>query len=132
MLKEVVDNGYKNDLCLHCGREDECKHSDYSVLKIVDDKLEHIRHKQMDSPLRRDHMLALVRNSDGLDNPALYTKYDLVSGSFVPKTKAEIRDYMLAEIKKYKNVAKDQLLRENPDLRARLKERKTLLDNLEN
>ena len=80
----------------------------------------------------KDHMLALVRNSDGLDNPELYTKYDLSSGAFVTKTKAEIRNYMLSEIKKYKDEAKKQLLRDNPDIRARLKERKTVLDNLEN
>ena len=60
LVEEVINNGYKYDLCLECKQGDECKHDDYSILQIVDDKLKHIRHKAMDSPLRRDHMLSLI------------------------------------------------------------------------
>eukprot|EP01084_Bolivina_argentea_P173522 300573_1 len=60
LIEEVVSNGYKYDLCLECSPNDECKHSDYSILKIVDQKLKCARHKIMGEPLRRDHMLALI------------------------------------------------------------------------
>eukprot|EP01084_Bolivina_argentea_P173521 300571_1 len=56
LIEEVVSNGYKNDLCLN----EECKHSDYSLLTVVDQKLKCARHKIMGEPLRRDHMLALI------------------------------------------------------------------------
>jgi len=44
--------------------DDECKHDVYgsihSILHIVDQKMECIRHKMMEYPLKRDQMLALV------------------------------------------------------------------------
>eukprot|EP01084_Bolivina_argentea_P202571 346095_1 len=64
LITEVIDNGFKNDLCLKCGKEDECKHdvhkSRYSILKIVDQKMECNRHILMGRPLNRDNMLALI------------------------------------------------------------------------
>ena len=47
MIDEVVKNGYKYDLCLECKKDDNCKHEYYSILNIVDEKLNCARHKQM-------------------------------------------------------------------------------------
>eukprot|EP01084_Bolivina_argentea_P208501 355450_1 len=60
LIAEVIDNGYKYDLCLDCGMYDECKHDNYSIVKIIDEKMNHKRHKAVGSPLRKDHMLALI------------------------------------------------------------------------
>ena len=65
LIEEVTKNGYKYDLCLLChkdkdGNVPECKHNDYSILKVVDDKMSHPRHQAIDCPLRRDEMLSLI------------------------------------------------------------------------
>eukprot|EP01084_Bolivina_argentea_P236217 397244_1 len=60
LIREVINNGFKSDLCLECGPNDECKHCEYSLLNIVDQKMNHIRHQKMGKPLRRDFMLSLV------------------------------------------------------------------------
>ena len=60
LIEEVIFNGYKYDLCLKCSKNDDCKHSEYSLLSIVDEKLNHIRHKKMGYPLNRAHMLSLI------------------------------------------------------------------------
>eukprot|EP01084_Bolivina_argentea_P152500 266023_1 len=60
LIEEVIVNGYRLDLCLFCVKDEECKHDGYSLLKIVDDKLKHIRHKAMGSHLNRGQMLSLV------------------------------------------------------------------------
>ena len=65
MIEEVIKNGFKYDLCLQCKENDECKHDDYSLLTVVDEKLNHVRHKRMGSPLHRYHMLALILYTGG-------------------------------------------------------------------
>mmetsp|Transcript_5332 Transcript_5332/g.8921 ORF Transcript_5332/g.8921 Transcript_5332/m.8921 type:complete len:390 (+) Transcript_5332:93-1262(+) len=60
LIHEVMRNGYRSDLCVQCKQSASCTHTDFSILKIVDAKMQHIRHLSMDRPLRRDHMLALV------------------------------------------------------------------------
>ena len=64
LVEEAVRNGFRNDLCRECrqGVEgDECACSDFpSLLAAVDEKMGARRHVQMGSPLRRDHMLALL------------------------------------------------------------------------
>ena len=66
LIQEVIDNGFKHDLCTKCSQNDDCKHdvydkkNKYSILRIVDEKMNHERHKIIGSPLRRDWMLALV------------------------------------------------------------------------
>eukprot|EP01084_Bolivina_argentea_P057261 104649_1 len=60
LIEEVVGNGFKSDLCLECQYNDDCKHNSYTLLFVVDEKLSHIRHKQMGNPLRKDHMLAML------------------------------------------------------------------------
>eukprot|EP01084_Bolivina_argentea_P015007 28067_1 len=60
LIGEVIQNGYKYDLCLECSSSDDCKHSEYSILKIVDDKLNHQKHKQLGSILNKCQMLALI------------------------------------------------------------------------
>eukprot|EP00484_Ammonia_sp_Unknown_P004364 CAMPEP_0197080152 /NCGR_PEP_ID=MMETSP1384-20130603/213986_1 /TAXON_ID=29189 /ORGANISM="Ammonia sp." /LENGTH=472 /DNA_ID=CAMNT_0042519033 /DNA_START=18 /DNA_END=1436 /DNA_ORIENTATION=- len=60
LIEEVKRNGFSNDLCLQCKPKDSCKHKKHSILQIVDEKMNHIRHKTMGSPLKRDEMLALV------------------------------------------------------------------------
>ena len=64
LIEEVIDNGYKHDLCTKCGDHDDCKHnvynSEHSILKIVEEKMKHQRHILMGSPLTRDNILALI------------------------------------------------------------------------
>ena len=61
LIDEVVKNGYKYDLCLECKKDDNCKHEYYSILNIVDEKLNCARHKQMQSPLTREQMHIIHR-----------------------------------------------------------------------
>ena len=64
LISEVISREFGTDLCLSCSKEDECKHdvfnSEFSILQIVDKKMNYLRHKMMDSPLNRGHMLALI------------------------------------------------------------------------
>eukprot|EP01084_Bolivina_argentea_P271284 461549_1 len=62
LIFEVINNGYKYDLCLQCTKDDgyRCPHNEYSILNIVDDKMECIRHKAMNKPLDRAQMLSLI------------------------------------------------------------------------
>eukprot|EP01084_Bolivina_argentea_P027320 50785_1 len=60
LIQEVISNGYRYDLCLECAKSDDCKHDTYSLLSIVDEKLKHIRHAQMDNPLNKGEILAFV------------------------------------------------------------------------
>ena len=68
LIKEVKSNGYKNDLCLKCGKNDTCFHKEISILKIVNKKMKHAMHKKLGYPLRRDQILALI----------LYTGIDII------------------------------------------------------
>eukprot|EP01084_Bolivina_argentea_P041899 77351_1 len=72
LLNEVIANGFNYDLCLQCKQNDDCKHEP-SLLTVVDEKLNCVRHISMDSPLRRDEMLALILYTGG------YCNYDLCS-----------------------------------------------------
>eukprot|EP01084_Bolivina_argentea_P017723 33069_1 len=60
LIQEVIENGYKYDLCLECSPIDKCEHKDYSMLSIVDNKLQHFRHRSIRQPLNRAEMLSLV------------------------------------------------------------------------
>ena len=64
LISEVQSNNFGSDLCLKCSKDDECKHnvfdSKYSILHIVDEKMNCLRHKLINKPLRRDEMLALI------------------------------------------------------------------------
>eukprot|EP01084_Bolivina_argentea_P120388 213368_1 len=60
LIDEVILNGFKSDLCLECGPNDTCKHSEYAIMQIVDQKMEHSRHVAMGKPLSRAQMLALI------------------------------------------------------------------------
>eukprot|EP01083_Nonionella_stella_P066706 175890_1 len=60
LIEEVIVNGFKSDLCLECGSDDDCKHIEYSILSVVDNKMNHYRHKLMGEPLDRGEMLALI------------------------------------------------------------------------
>eukprot|EP01084_Bolivina_argentea_P262098 443156_1 len=71
LIEEVVQNGYKYDLCLECEKGEECKHEEYDILQIVDQKMKHQRYLMMGSPLRRDKMLSLILYTGG------YANYDL-------------------------------------------------------
>eukprot|EP01084_Bolivina_argentea_P005387 10166_1 len=57
LIDEVIRNGFKRDLCLN---DEDYKNDEYSIMKIVDDKLNHIRHRQIGSPLNRAEMLSLI------------------------------------------------------------------------
>eukprot|EP01084_Bolivina_argentea_P216131 367194_1 len=69
LIEEVVSNGFEKDL----GKNNETwlalkyplqymyiQQYPYDLLKIVAEKYNHIRHKQMNWPLRHDHILALL------------------------------------------------------------------------
>ena len=64
LIDEVIANKFEYDLCLSCSKNDECKHdvydSRYSILHIVDQKMECLRHKLMNSRLNRGQMLSLI------------------------------------------------------------------------
>eukprot|EP01084_Bolivina_argentea_P139945 246133_1 len=60
LIQEMIVNNYKNDLCLECNNNEECKHKEYGIVKIVNDKMKHQRHLMMDCPLNRGEMLALL------------------------------------------------------------------------
>ena len=60
LIDEVKSNGYKYDLCLECGVYDNCQHKECSLLDIVNNKMKHIRHKKVKSPLNRGEMLSLI------------------------------------------------------------------------
>eukprot|EP01084_Bolivina_argentea_P273426 465756_1 len=57
LIREVVDNGFKSDLCL---TEEHEKTNTYSLMSIVNDKLNCMRHKRMGSPLNKAEMLAIL------------------------------------------------------------------------
>ena len=56
LIKDVISNGFEKDLYL---RDDDEK-KDFSILKVADNKMFHPRHLKIKSPLRRDHMMALI------------------------------------------------------------------------
>eukprot|EP01084_Bolivina_argentea_P216957 368448_1 len=62
IIKEVIANGFKSDLCLD--EIDEKKEKDsnekYSIINIVENKLKCHRHKIMGSPLNKSEMLSLI------------------------------------------------------------------------
>eukprot|EP01084_Bolivina_argentea_P310178 536685_1 len=89
LMEEVISNGYKYDLCMECRKSNQteekkdntltesvyalftkpkdihCSHDVYksngnTLLSVLNEKLKHARHVQINSPLRRDHMLALI------------------------------------------------------------------------
>eukprot|EP01083_Nonionella_stella_P066595 175494_1 len=60
LVNEIIDNGFKSDLCLRCGPSDNCQHDEHSLLQIVNEKMNCKRHKSMGSPLNKAEMLSLV------------------------------------------------------------------------
>eukprot|EP01084_Bolivina_argentea_P203236 347148_1 len=60
LLAEIEKNGYKADLCLECGINDDCKHDDASLLKIVKNKMNDRRHKLRGKVLNKAEMLSLI------------------------------------------------------------------------
>eukprot|EP01083_Nonionella_stella_P086690 240982_1 len=65
LIEEVINHGYKYDLCLICSANDNCQHDVHktnsdTLLSVVDKKLNHVRHKQLGSPLDKAGMLALI------------------------------------------------------------------------
>eukprot|EP01084_Bolivina_argentea_P152497 266018_1 len=57
LTTEVIANGYKNDLYL---KTDSERNNGFSIMHIVDEKLNCIRHQKMGSPLNKAEMLAIV------------------------------------------------------------------------
>eukprot|EP01084_Bolivina_argentea_P308943 534329_1 len=57
LIEEVIANGFKSDLCLN---DDDEKNNNYSILSIVDQKINCIRHKAMGGLLNRAQMLSLI------------------------------------------------------------------------
>eukprot|EP01084_Bolivina_argentea_P164736 286362_1 len=62
LIDEVINNGFKHDLCLKCSKNDECKHDKDSLglIQMATDKLNHFRHQQLNKPLKLANMLALI------------------------------------------------------------------------
>ena len=57
LLNEVIKNGYKRDLCLS---DSDYRNNYYSIFKIVNQRMDDIRHTQLGSPLTRAEMLSLI------------------------------------------------------------------------
>eukprot|EP01084_Bolivina_argentea_P075899 137543_1 len=57
LISEVILNDFERDLCLNMT---DFKEHEYSILNIVDAKMRSQRHKEMNSPLNRGEMLALI------------------------------------------------------------------------
>ena len=57
LINEVIKNGYKRDLCLN---DSDYRNNYFSILKIVNEKMDDVRHKQLRSPLTRAEMLSLI------------------------------------------------------------------------
>eukprot|EP01084_Bolivina_argentea_P015318 28634_1 len=77
LIKEVIKNGYKYDLCLVCSnKQKKCKHDPgrimksghLNILEIVEKKLACNRHRQMGSPLNRGEMLSILLYTGGESN----------------------------------------------------------------
>eukprot|EP01084_Bolivina_argentea_P274010 466892_1 len=66
LIEEVIINGYKYDLCLLCHKNEKCKHlietidCKHSILHIVQLKMKHYRHLQINKVLNRAQMLSLI------------------------------------------------------------------------
>eukprot|EP01084_Bolivina_argentea_P273425 465754_1 len=57
LIKEVKSNGFESDLFIS---DEDHKNGDYSLLQVVDKKINCRRHRMMGSPLNKAEMLALV------------------------------------------------------------------------
>merc|ERR1711879_507045 len=71
LIAEVQKNGYYSDLCQSCGKDDDCKHRDNSMLQVVDKTLLHPRHQSIGQPLNRAEMFAIILYTGGESNYAL-------------------------------------------------------------
>lgn len=61
LIIEVINNGFKKDLCF---TKYDLWNNLFTFLKMVNEKMDHPMHKQMQSPLHRSHMLALILYTD--------------------------------------------------------------------
>ena len=70
LVEEVILNGFKSDLCLHCSYKsgDECKHDKITIMEHVDNKMNCMRHKLMGSPLNRAEILSIMLYTAGESN----------------------------------------------------------------
>eukprot|EP01084_Bolivina_argentea_P208790 355834_1 len=68
LMNEVIKNGYKSDLCLYCRDNDECNHKEYTLMEIVEKKLNCTRHQLMGSPLNKAEMLSILLYTGGQSN----------------------------------------------------------------
>eukprot|EP01084_Bolivina_argentea_P250788 420360_1 len=57
LINEVIENGYEQDLCFNLNEE---KKDEYAIMKVVDEKINCMRHKLMGSPLSRAEMLSIL------------------------------------------------------------------------
>eukprot|EP01084_Bolivina_argentea_P303374 523753_1 len=62
LIAEIVNNGFKSDLCLN---EQDLQNNKYSIMTIVRQKLNCNRHKRMGSPLNKAEMLSIVLYTGG-------------------------------------------------------------------
>eukprot|EP01084_Bolivina_argentea_P013317 24963_1 len=60
LIKEVVTNGSEKDLCKDKTIPEDQQNKEYYIMSIVKQKLNHVRHKRIGSPLYECHMLALI------------------------------------------------------------------------
>eukprot|EP01084_Bolivina_argentea_P259415 437710_1 len=64
-LQEIIDNGFKSDLCL---TDQDEQNNNYTLLSVVEEKLKSKRHKLMGSPLNKSEMLSLLLYTGGESN----------------------------------------------------------------
>eukprot|EP01084_Bolivina_argentea_P163829 284937_1 len=62
LVEEVVDNKFEADLCL---TDDNINNHQYTIMTIVDNKINCTRHKLMGSPLNRAEMLSIILYTGG-------------------------------------------------------------------
>ncbi len=65
LIVEVIKNGYSCDLIYGTGSISSNDISKNNIEKMVDYKMNNIRHKQINSPLNRGEMLALILYTNG-------------------------------------------------------------------
>eukprot|EP01083_Nonionella_stella_P041456 112404_1 len=68
LIDEVIKNGFKTDLCLLCSTDDDCKHTEFGIMNVVDEKLNCRKLKIMDVRLKRGEMLSLILYTGGQCN----------------------------------------------------------------
>eukprot|EP01084_Bolivina_argentea_P307977 532415_1 len=58
LIKEVIKNGYKTDL--YVNKNEKMKRNNYTIMEVVNEKMQHPRHIAIGRPLNKGEMLSLI------------------------------------------------------------------------